>query len=233
MRPVTDLINEIERYMAQHSMNRGKLAELLGVATGTIDKLLSGHLPFSAKMLTKIEMKTGITSWSKTTEFDFEVARPPRHLITHLEGDYQAVRPSFREEGAIHGYVISITWDQRLGGLVFEEHRNDFSPQNKGVVSVPVYNRMMYLLSCENGNFRLATLSDGYQPGTFCGVKATVSSKRMIDKMPTASLFAIKILTAKEQPCYGVIPKDHARYDELFCLLKFARDEGFFRVVDI
>jgi hypothetical protein len=231
MSEIPNLIGDIERYMAQHSMNRGKFAALIGISPSTIDKLLSGHLPFSDKMLTKIEMKTGLISKSSVSSFDFEVSRPERHLITHLEGDYQAVRPSFREEGMIHTYVIRISFEDKLGGLVFEEINNDMAPLNKGVVSIPVYNRMMYLLSCVQGNFRLAILSDGYEPGIFYGVKATVSSKKMIDKIPTAALFAIKKLSKDQEPCYGVIPKDHDRHSELENLLKFAKDEGFFRVM--
>jgi transcriptional regulator with XRE-family HTH domain len=225
------LIEAIERYMAQHNMNRARFALFIGVAPSTIDKLLSDNHSFSQKMLTKIEAKTGLISSSKMATFDFEVGRPARPLITHLEGDYQAIRPSFREEGMLHTYVISISWDDRLGGLVFDEKHNDLAPKNKGCVSVPVYNRMMYLLSCDKGNFRLAILSDGYQPGIFYGVMTTVSSHKMIDKIPTSTLFAIKKLGESEEPCNGIIRPDNSKFEELNALLQFARKEGFLRVL--
>jgi predicted XRE-type DNA-binding protein len=225
------LITDIERYIAQHSMNRAKFSELIGVSAGTVDKLLGGHLKFSDKMLTKIEAKTGLLSHAKISQFDFEVSRPERSLVTEFEGEYQALRPSFREGGMIHGYIISITWDDKLGGLVFEEKKNDLSPNNKGVVSIPLYNRMMYLLSCVKGNFRLAILSDGYEPGIFYGVKTTVSSQKMIDKIPTSALLVIKKLNKGEEAIVGITRPDHPSFESFSKLLEFGRNEGFFRVV--
>jgi predicted XRE-type DNA-binding protein len=227
------LITEIKRYMAQNNLNRGRLSQILGVAPSTVDKLIGGHLPFSDKMLTKIEIKTGINFNSKHAEYDFEVSRPERVKTIHFEGDYQAIRPSFRDNQSLHCYVISIQWSEEIKGLVFEEKQNELSPRNKGVLSIPIYNRMIYLLSCESGNFRLAILSDGYQPGVYYGVMTTVSSEKMIDKIPTSSIFAMKKIQDNQIPCFGPILHNHINYPEFEKLLRFAKDEGFFRVVTL
>ena len=225
------LIADIERYIIENGLSRANFATLLGVSTGTIDKLMSGHLKFSSKMLMKIEAKTSLISHRKIATFDFEVGRPERHISINLEGEYQVIRPSYRHENTLYGYSIIIKWDAKIGGLVFEELQNDLSPHNKGCVSVPVYNRMLYLLSCEKGNFRLMVLSDAYQPGIFYGGVITVGSQKMADKTPTAAVLALQKLPDGTAPVMGHVRQDHEQYEYFSGLLAFARQEGFFRVL--
>ena len=225
------LIADIERYIIENGLSRANFATLLGVSTGSIDKLMSGHLKFSSKMLMKIEAKTNLVSRGKIATFDFEVSRPERHVSANLEGEYQVIRPSYRHENTLYGYSIVIKWNAKIGGLVFEEQQNDLSPNNKGCVSVPVYNRMLYLLSCEKGNFRLMVLSDAYQPGLFYGGVITVGSQKMSDKTPTAAVLALQKLSDGTVPVVGYLNEGHERYEYFNGLLAFARQEGFFRVL--
>jgi transcriptional regulator with XRE-family HTH domain len=225
------LIAGIDRYIVENGLSRAKFAALLGVSTGTIDKLMTGHLKFSAKMLMKIETKTGLVSHGRLSAFDFEIGRPERHICADLEGEYQVVRPSYQHENTLYGYSIVISWDAKIGGLVFEERQNDLSPKNKGCVSVPVYNRMLYLLSCEKGNFRLMMLSDAYQPGLFYGGVITVGSKKMADKTPTAAILALKKLADGDAAVVGHVQEGHEHFEHFQGLLTFARKEGFFRVL--
>jgi predicted XRE-type DNA-binding protein len=225
------LIAAIDRYIVENGLSRAKFATLLSVSTGTIDKLMTGHLRFSAKMLMKIEAKTGLVSHGKLSTFDFEIGRPERHISADLEGEYQVIRPSYRHENTLYGYSIVISWDAKIGGLVFEERQNDLSPKNKGCVSVPVYNRMLYLLSCEKGNFRLMMLSDAYQPGLFYGGVITVGSQKMADKTPTAAILALKKLADGDAPVLGHVRAGDESYEHFHSLLAFARNEGFFRVL--
>jgi predicted XRE-type DNA-binding protein len=225
------LIADIDRYIVENGLSRAKFATLLSVSTGTIDKLMSNHLKFSTKMLMKIESKTGLVSQGKLATFDFEIGRPERHISADLEGEYQVVRPSYRHENTLYGYSIVISWDAKIGGLVFEECQNDLSPKNKGCVSVPVYNRMLYLLSCEKGNFRLMMLSDAYQPGIFYGGVITVGSQKMADKTPTAAILALKKLSNGDAPFMGHVREGDQHYEQFHGLLAFARNEGFFRVL--
>lgn len=231
MTKYSELIISIERYIAQKSLSRARFAAEVGLSLSSINNLLGGAKAPSPRMLTKIDAKTGIITRDKRAAFDFEVGRPERHLTAHLEGDYQVIRPSYREEGNLSGYVISISFNETLGGLVFEEKNNDMSPQNKGCVSIPFSNNTMHLLSCQQGNFRLITLSNAYEPGIFYGGILTLASKKMIERAPAAVIMVLKKLESSDEPHFGILRPADGKFSEFQALIDFGRTEGFFRVL--
>jgi transcriptional regulator with XRE-family HTH domain len=223
-----NLIEDVKAYAVVNNLSRAQLAKLLGVSQSSIDKFLGGFAPPSTKLIKKISIKTGIEKTRSIPFPDFGISNLERASVAHLEGSYQVVRPSFRETGCFHTYVIDVKWDAFQNTLVFDENNNELAPLNKGVVSLPVYNRMIYFLSCENGNFRLMVLSDAYQKGIFYGGLITVGSPKMSVKTPTAAIVVLKKATDGEELAFGTIRPDHPRFAEFQALIHFGRDEGFF-----
>lgn len=224
------VISQINKYLAKHAFSRAAFATQTGIAVSTLDKVLSGHAQPSAKFLLKVSETTDICLEPDSPEpLVLDLPRHPRAELLHLEGSYQTVRPSYRDPSQIQGFATVIAWCEQRECLCFHEEGNDLSPRNQGFVSVPVYNRMLYLLSVERGNLRLSILSDAYQPGIYYGGLLTVSSMRMVDKMPTATIFALKKLEVGEVPVLGTIGPEHPAFAPLDSLLQFARQEGFFR----
>lgn len=224
------LIQEIERYLARHAISRAQFASQIGLASSTVEKVLSGSLKPSARFKAKLAEKAGIViSDAPRPVFEFQLPTYLRKDVTHLEGAYQTIRPSYRTDGALNGYLTHIEWCPTFQCLTFNEEGNELSPQNTGYVSVPIFNRMLYLLTCDKGNFRLAILSDAYEAGVYYGGLLTVSSRRMVEKMPTAAVYVLKRLAPGDKGALGLIPNSHPRFNEFKLLVDFANGEGFFR----
>jgi transcriptional regulator with XRE-family HTH domain len=223
-------ITIIERYLAEHRLSRGQLAVQVGVSESSLNKLLSGQSKVSPRTLMKISAKTGLVFEAPTPSFNFDLHPSQRADVSHLEGHYQTLRPSFRQPGAIQCFETHIFWDEKAGCLAFKEIGNDGSPENAGTVSVPLYQRIIYLLSAKKGNFRLAALSDAYEPGIFYGGLLTVASKTMVTKAPAAAFFVIMKVCDAAEIIHGVVPPSAPQFEGFAKRLSFARDEGFFEI---
>ena len=164
------------------------------------------------------------------SEFNFDLRYYQHKDVAHLVGDYQTIRMSFRDKGHLNCYITSISWNDDLSCLCFEEKNNELAPYNTGYVSVPLYNRVIYLLTTQAGNFRLATLSDAYEKGTYYGGILTVGAEQMAFKGPIAATLVLKKLDCEEDGVHGVIGPEHSKFSGFLELMDFARKEGFFRV---
>ena len=221
---------EIEKYLAREAISRAELAVLIDVSLGTVNKVLGRLVKPSLRFKLKASEKLGIIIPEiASAKFNFQLPDYKRQDVTHLEGRYQTIRPSYREDGALSGFVTVISWNEGYRCLTFHEEGNDLSPKNSGLVSIPLYNRMMYLLSCDRGNFRLSILSDAYEDGIFYGGLLTVSSQRMVEKMPTAAIYVLMRMKEGDKPVNGLILPNHSRFSEFNDRVEFGREEGFFR----
>jgi transcriptional regulator with XRE-family HTH domain len=219
----------IEKYLADKRCSRETFAKLTGVSISTLNKILSGDKVASPRMLLKISTKTGLQFEIEGPTFEFDLYQYERADVAHLEGSYQTLRPSFREARGIQCFETLISWNNDKSCLGFMEIDNDLSPGNAGYVSVPLYQRIIYLLSVKTGNFRLAALSDAYEAGIFYGGLLTVASPSLSTKAPASSVFVIKRISEPDQIVRGMITSDHACFSDFDRLLSFARDEGFFK----
>ena len=232
MQESTLIKDKISGYMSEHGLKRNAFAEMTGVAPSTLDKVLAGSLKASKAFKVKVRSKTGLVlDVEPIRPFDFHLREYKHSEVSHLEGMYQTIRPSYRDPKNIHGYVTKIAWSDAHQCLIFEEINNDLSPKNAGYVSIPLYNRMMYFITCDKGNFRLAIVSDAYQDGTFYGAILTVGSRKMAEKVPTTAIFVIKKVKNQSEAVFGSVNTQHPKFQELHDLLKFGMDEGFFRAL--
>lgn len=221
---------EIEKYLAREAISRAELAILIDVSLGTVNKVLGRLVKPSMRFKLKASEKLGLViPETSSAKFNFQLPDHKRQDVSHLEGRYQTIRPSYREDGALSGHVTVIEWNASYRCLTFHEEGNDLSPKNSGLVSIPLYNRMMYLLSCDRGNFRLSILSDAYEDGIFYGGLMTVSSMRMVEKMPTAAIYVLMRMKEGQEPVCGLILQSHSRFLEFVQKVEFGRKEGFFR----
>jgi transcriptional regulator with XRE-family HTH domain len=102
----------INRHLAENRLSRAELAARTGVSESWINKVLSGQLSASAKMLMKISSKTGIEFDAQPRKFfDFDLHEYRSTDVAHLEGSYQTIRPSFRTDGGIQCFETLIWWN--------------------------------------------------------------------------------------------------------------------------
>lgn len=222
------IIAVIDRYLVEQRLSRAQLAVRSGVSESLLNKLLSGQEAASTRTLMKISAKTGLVFETPNQHnFNFGLHSYQRADVAHLEGCYQTLRPSWRCKAAIQCFETIFAWDEMANCLGFAEVDNDLAPGNHGYVSVPLYQRILYLLGAQKGNFRLAMLSDADEPGIFYGSQMIVASKSMAAKAPAVALFVLHKTDKAEDIVRGVITADHphfAAFDKLLC---FGRDEGF------
>jgi transcriptional regulator with XRE-family HTH domain len=222
----------IERYLAKHRLSRAQFADLTGISESNLNKILARQVKASPRALLKISEKTGLVFTAPKVAFDFDLHNYQRADVSHLEGSYQTLRPSFRQKTGIQCFETVISWNNDSACLCFKEIDNDLSPGNAGYVSIPLYQRIIYLLSVKAGNFRLAALSDAYEPGIYYGGLLTVASKTLAAKAPAAAFFILKKTISPDAIVRGMITKEHDRYLEFDKLLSFAKEEGFFDFFD-
>lgn len=222
------LIDDVKAFVVANNLTRAQLADLLSVSKSTIDKFMGGFSPPSSKLTKKIAIKLGIEKRSLSPFPDFGIHAPERSEVRHLEGTYQVIRPSFREPGCLDAYSIAVTWDSAQAYLVFDESNNAMSTFDRGLVSVPIYNNLIYFLSGANGNFQFMLLSDPERKGTLYGGILTTGSPKLSLRIPTAALVVLKKMAEDETLVFGTIRPDHPRYREFQDLLQIGRDGGFF-----
>ena len=220
-------------YLAERKLSRAQFATLCGFSSSLLDKVLTGKIKVSASFQQKLRAKTGLRfEEEQVRTFDFSIRKYLRTDVQHLEGLYQTIRPSYRHAGHVNGYMTRVSWSAAHQCLVFDEIDNDLSPKNSGYVSIPLYNRMMYFITCDRGNFRLSIVTDGYEDGIFYGAILTVASlKKMVHKMPTASNFVLCKIAKQSDAFFGAIGPGHEKFKAAFSRLKFSVDEEFFHAI--
>ena len=216
----------LRRYLAENKLSRAQFAQSIKYSPSTLDKFLSGAY-VSKSLALKLQSILALGP----VAFNFDLPFLHKEEVTHLEGFYQTIRPSFRSKTGINTFCTEIMWSQNSGTLTFVEHGNTLSPSNKGIVSMPRLSTSFFLLSCTDGRFRLAILQDAYEKGVFYGGLFTHASEKMGERIPTATSIVLMKLQPDEICLNGVIEADHIKYADFAKKLAFAKDEKFIQVL--
>jgi transcriptional regulator with XRE-family HTH domain len=222
------IADSIERYLVENRLSRGQFAAKIGISESLLNKVISGQRIASPRTLLKISAKTGMQLGTIERKFQFDLNDYQQNDVKYLEGSFQTIRPSFNMHGHIHCFETLVQWDAAANCLIFCEIGNKQSPQNMGYVSVSGSQKIIYFICVQKGNFRVAALSDAYEPGLFYGGLLTVASKTMASKIPAASLFVIRKVTSSDDIVRDTISQNHERFSEFDTLLRFTQSEGFF-----
>jgi transcriptional regulator with XRE-family HTH domain len=226
----------IQRALAASGMSRETLAQRARMSISTLNKGLSSERPFSLLSKMKIEGALGIALVEEApspSRASTELGSYSRAVAREFEGGYLTLRPSFAGRGAISAYRTEISWNPAKARLEFSEHnRADRAFAQKGQVSLPQQTGCCYLVTNEQGQYRLALLRRTIA-GELYGLLLGLSSARGGHLTPVAMPYALVPLNAIARPRFGTIAKGdepHALYQSH--LEKVVADE-FARLVSI
>ncbi len=153
--------------LARRRISRQRLADDARISLSTLEKALSGSRPFTRTTVVRIETALGLALRPRaearrasdvTTAAPANLGAYTRAGVKWIEGDYVALRPSFSDARAVYAYKITIFWDDAASRLLFEESgRVDAAFAQSGEVSVPHQSGHVYLVTNDQGQFRLMT----------------------------------------------------------------------------
>lgn len=218
----------IREELARRRISRRRLADLAKISISTLEKALGGSRPFTLASTVRLEEALGVslrknrdtpppdTSVGNGAVAPDSLGAYSRRAVSWIEGNYVTLRPSFGEKGAIYAYRTEIAWDVKTSRLVFREgDRLDRAFTQFGEVAVPNQSGHIYLVTNNNGQHRLITVSRPTITGEMYGILMTLLAGRGSLLTPIAVPIAFVPLQALTSPVFGrIVPNEpnHALY---------------------
>ncbi len=224
----------VREELARRRLSRQALADLAKISISTLEKALAGRRPFTLATTIRLEEALGATLRAPVRAAPAGLAPETlgaysRAAVAWLEGEYLTLRPSFEAPDAVYAYRTEIAWDELSSSLAFREAaRQDADFTQKGVVSLSNQSGHIYLVTSEQGQFRLVTLGRPAIGGEMYGVLATLQAGHGSHLTPAAAPIAFVPMRRVADPTFGRI-SDGAHYDEYRATLARVTEKGFAR----
>jgi transcriptional regulator with XRE-family HTH domain len=227
----------VREELARRRMSRQALADMARISLSTLEKSLAGTRPFTLATTLRIEESLGIALRPIVRPMTAARETAPEYMgayaraaVSWIEGRYITIRPSFGSSGAINAYLTTIRWLDAEGHLgFFESQRADVRFEQNGHVSMPNLSGHIYLVTNEQGQYRLATFARPTISGTLFGVLSTLQAGQGAQLIPVATPIAMFKIGATEENMLGLITPGsphHAAYREV---LETATGDDFVR----
>lgn len=229
----------VREEIARRRISRQALADMARISLSTLEKALAGKRPFTLATLLRIEEALGVTLRAES------VAPQPsggdiasetlgayaRSAVTWLEGRYLTLRPSFGTPGGVFAYLTTIRWDAAKPCLVFAESgRSDARFEQAGHVSMPNLSGHIYLVTNEQGQYRLAILSRPTIDGGLFGILTTLEVGNGSQLVPAAAPLALRKLAEGEDVALGLVTPDMAHFDAYRTMLGRSTEGDYARL---
>lgn len=224
--------------IARRRLSRAGLAESARLSVSTLEKALSGRRPFTLATIVRLEEALGASLRGEPETEATGPALAPDHMGTYarpavkwIEGDYLTLRASFGDEGAVYVYRTEIRWSKAKGHLVFaESDRLDATFQQAGFVSMPHLSGHTYLMTSEEGQYRMIMLGRATREARMFGLLSTLQVGSGSQLVPVSSPIALVPMAQIEEPEFGLIEEGHDRGEEYRGILNTALDDDFCRM---
>jgi transcriptional regulator with XRE-family HTH domain len=227
--------------LARRRLSRQQLAERARISLSTLEKALSGRRPFTLATLVRLEGALGVSLRAEAGGTPSpqrasagqelapaELGSYARAAVSWIEGAYLTVRPSFGDQSAVYAYRTEIAWDSACSSLVFREsERLDAEFSQRGVVSAPNLTGHLYLVTNEQGQYRLIVVARPSISGEMHGILTTLQAGRGAHLIPVSTPIALVPLRGLAQVHFGHIKPNHAAYAKYRALLKRTVEEPF------
>jgi transcriptional regulator with XRE-family HTH domain len=236
---ITEQLSErIREELGRRRLTRQWLAGEARVSLSTLEKGLAGQRPFTTATLVRIEQALGIALRPKA-----EPARPPgiapeelgayAHVaVRWLEGDYLTIRPAFGNEPGVYAYRTTIVWDEAVSHLVFREsERMDSAYTQRGDLALPHQSGHIYLVTREQGQFRLTVLGRPTIRGALYGVLTTLQAPGGSRLLPVSCPIALLPIAGGAPELFGVRRPGDEGYETLAAPLAEVEADGFARLI--
>lgn len=168
--------------LARRRISRQALADMAKISLSTLEKALTGSRPFSLATVVRIEDVLGTrlrgqasAPASSSQLAPAEMGSYSRPAVRWIEGTYLTLRPAFSHPGAVFAYGTEIFWDDERGHLGFAEiERVDNVFTQRGFVSMPNLSGHTYLITSEEGQYRMIMLGRATRERRMYGLLSTL-----------------------------------------------------------
>lgn len=228
----------VREELARRRLSRQALADLAKISISTLEKALAGRRPFTLATTIRLEEALGapLRAPARTAAAPSAGLAPEslgaysRTAVTWLEGEYLTLRPSFEDPAAVYAYRTEIAWDEASSSLAFREAaRQDADFTQKGSVSLSNQSGHIYLITSEQGQFRLVMLGRPAIGGEMYGMLSTLQAGQGSHLTPAAAPIALIPLRRVTSPAFGRVAAGGAHYDDYRATLSRVTDKGFAR----
>lgn len=233
------LSERIREELGRRRVTRLWLADEARISLSTLEKGLAGQRPFTTATLVRIEQALGIALRPRADQLERTPGIAPEELgayaraaVRWLEGDYLTVRPAFGAEGAVYAYRTAIAWDEEVSHLVFREgDREDAAYTQRGDLALPHQSGHIYLVTREQGQFRLAVLGRPTIRGALYGLLTTLQAAGGSRLLPVSCPIALLPMAGGAAASFGLCRPGEPGYEALAAPLAEIEGEGFARLV--
>ncbi|MCI3182333.1 transcriptional regulator [Caulobacter sp. CCUG 60055] len=230
----------VREELARRRISRQQLADDARISISTLEKALAGRRPFTLATTVRLEEALGAALRPRTAP----AGAPPalglapealgaysRPAVAWLEGDYLTLRPSFETPEAVYAYRTEILWDEASSSLTFREAaRLDAAFTQKGAVSLSNQSGHIYLVTNEQGQFRLAILGRPTIDGEMYGLLTTLHAGVGSQLTPAAAPIALVPLRRAPDAVFGRIAPGEPRHAAYRAALTRVAGQGFARM---
>ncbi|WP_299191347.1 helix-turn-helix transcriptional regulator [uncultured Erythrobacter sp.] len=224
--------------IARRRLSRARLAESARLSVSTLEKALSGRRRFTLATIVRLEEALGA---SLREEAEIEASTPAhappemgsyaRPAVRWIEGEYLTLRASFGEEGAVYAYRTEIRWSAAKGHLVFaESDRVDATFQQAGFVSMPNMSGHTYLMTSEEGQYRMIMLGRATREQRMFGLLSTLQVGHGSQLVPVSCPVALVPMEQIDEPVFGLVREGDERSDEYRAVLDTALEGDYCRL---
>lgn len=230
----------IREELGRRRLTRQWLADEARISLSTLEKGLAGQRRFTTATLVRIEEALGIALRPRPRSdggaggiAPDELGAYARAAVRWLEGDYLTIRPAFGAEGAVYCYRTTIAWDEAVSRLVFREsERADAAYAQRGDLALPHQSGHIYLVTREQGQFRLTVLGRPTIAGALYGLLTTLQAPGGARLLPlSCPIVLLPAAGLPTPPVYGLLRPGEEGFAEASARLAAVEEEGFARLV--
>jgi len=231
------IATRLREELARRRISRQALADMAKISLSTLEKALSGSRPFTLATVVRIEDVLGTPLRRQPAASPPGVLMAPeamgsysRPAVRWIEGAYLTLRPAFHQPDAIYAYRTEIFWDDLAGHLRFvETDRADKAFTQSGFVSMPNLSGHTYLVTSEEGQYRLIMLGRGTREHRMFGLLSTLMAGSGSQLVPVASPIALVPLDQAANVRFGLILAGEDGHGECRSILDDAVSRDFCR----
>lgn len=235
-RRTAEIARKVREELARRRISRQALADMARISISTLEKTLSGRRAFTLATVVRLEEALGTPLRAPASPPEMAQAFAPDELggyargaVRWLEGRYLTLRPLFGGGGGIHAFQTAIRWEPALSRLVFEESERADSFAQHGSVSLPLSSGHIYLITSEDGQYRLAILGRPTISRSLYGILTTLLIGHGSQLVPASCPLALLRIADGQAPAFGRIERHHPRYADYSKELEIVTARDFAR----
>jgi transcriptional regulator with XRE-family HTH domain len=239
---IDEISQLVREEIARRRISRQQLADMAKISLSTLEKALTGKRAFTLSTVIRIEEALGVSlrpgkaAVISPANGGGELAPAYLGSYSHegtkwIEGEYLVVRPSFNKPEDMFTYMLKICWNGDESYLEFSESkREDANFQQAGRVSMPNLSGHIYLVTNDNGQYRIMVLGRPTIDGTLLGLLTTLQVGHGSQLVPVSAPLALVKYNSLDNPVLGSVPPGADQYEHYRSLIDSAIAKDYVRI---